>query len=198
MKTWLAIVFILLQFWLTSPLRAEKAVSFSPAEFSQVKTLLCDSETVESLKAIRQVCGPESFTIWSEDLDSDGKTERLVFGPSGVCGAHGNCPLILLKQASSGWEALTKTACKGEGCLGWANSFATEVLPGKPKGYRDLLIGEDLGSFYWTKNIYQWNGSHYQRKPGATTYFLVDSNVKLVQVSKARWEQCSRSGKNCL
>lgn len=194
----LAIVFILLQFGLASPLRAEKAAAFSAAEFDQVKAFLCDSETVEQLKVIGQLCRPESFTVWSEDLGGDSKPERLIFGPSGVCGAHGNCPFLILQEVKAGWEPLEKTACQGEGCLGWANSFATKVLPGIHKGYRDLLIAEDLGSFFWTKNLYRWDGSRYLRKSGATTYFLVDSNVNLVEVSKARWEQCRRSGKNCL
>lgn len=180
------------------PVGAAATAPISPADFNQVKVRLCDPDTVDQLKAIHQTCGPEGFSTLAEDLDGDGKPERLVFGPSGVCGAHGNCPLILLKQDGTRWEVFPKTACSGEDCLGWANGFATEVLPDKKNGYRDLLIGEDMGSFFWTKSVYQWDGSHYRKKPGATTYFLVDSKVQLVKVSKARWEQCSRTGKNCL
>jgi hypothetical protein len=198
MTTFFTIFLLLLQFFLISPLRAEKTAPISPAEFDQVKSLLCDPDTVDQLKVIHQVCGTESFVSLAEDLDGDGKPERLVFGPSGVCGAHGNCPLYLLKPVGTGWEVFPKTACKGEDCLGWANSFATEVLPAKHKGYRDLLIGADMGSFFWTKTVYQWDGSHYRMNPSGITYFLVDSKVQLVKVSKARWEQCSHSGKNCL
>lgn len=198
MKTSLSIALLLLQFCFASSLRAEKTAPLSAAEFGQVKALLCDADTVDQLKAIQKVCAPEGFSVLAEDLDGDGKSEQLVFGPSGVCGAHGNCPLILLKPNGAGWEAFPKPVCSGQDCLGWANSFATEVLPSKHNGYRDLLIGEDMGSFFWTKSVYQWDGSDYRLKPGAVTYFLVDSKVNLVKVSKARWEQCSRSGKNCL
>jgi hypothetical protein len=101
-------------------------------------------------------------------------------------------------ETNSGWELLAKPACKSNDCLGWANDFATVVLPVKHNGYRDLLIGADSGSFYWTKSLYQWDGSQYKMKPAAITYYLADSEGKLKQVSKSRWEQCSRNGKNCL
>lgn len=195
---WVTFLLLLCQLGLALPAQAETVNPFSPAEFEQVKPLLCDADTLEQLKVIKQTCVAEGFTVWSADLDGDGKSERLVFGPSGVCGAHGNCPLLLLKQVDARWEPFLKTPCQGESCLGWANSYATRVLVSKSQGHRDLLIGEDLGSFFWTKTIYRWDGNHYLAKPDGVTYFLVDSKVQLVQVPKARWEQCSKTGKNCL
>jgi len=198
MRSWLAPILTLLQIFFLSPLWAENNLRLSPAEFDQVKPMLCDAETLEQLKVIKKTCDFESFTAWSEDLDGDAKPERIFFGPSGECGAHGNCPIAILKEEKGLWKLLNKPGCQDEGCLGWANAFASEVLPGRTGVFRDLLVGQDLGSFYWTKDVYQWKDGRYQLKAGSTSYYLVDSDVKLQKVSKARWEQCQKTGKNCL
>lgn len=161
--------------------------------------MLCPPDTVEALKVINRGCTLEDFTTSAADLNKDGKMEWLFFGPQGECGVHGNCPIAILTQEGSAWKALGAPDCTDQECLSWANSFASEVLSSSHAGYRDLLIAGDMGSFYWTKDVYEWNGRQYRRKAHSTTYFLYDSDAeKLRKVSKAQWDSCVKGGKGCL
>ncbi len=153
---------------------------------------------METLKSIGRGCQLEDFTTIAADLNGDGKTEWLFFGPNGECGAHGNCPIAILTKEEKRWKALGAGDCPDQECLPWANSYASEVLSTKHSGYRDLLIAGDMGSFYWTKDTYEWNGRQYRRKANSTTYFLYDSDTeKLRKVTKAQWEGCVKEGKGC-
>jgi hypothetical protein len=171
---------------------------FSGKDFSKVKDVICDPQTVEDLKAIGRQCGLDNFTIQAEDLNGDGNKEWIFYGPEGECGAHGNCPVKIFTKREGKFIQLNKD-CQGERCLTWGNAYASTVLKNIHQGYRDLQIASDSGSFYWTKDIYQWDGHAYQMVPGSTTYYLYNSDVgKLKQVSQKQFESCAKTGKGCL
>lgn len=188
---------LLFLFLVPLPLQGKEA-KFPVQDFSKVKPFLCNPEQVETLKSIGRTCTVKDFEWDPHDLNGDGINEWLVFGPMGECGAHGNCPLTILKKEGEKWAPLSKQKCESADCLGWANSFATEVLSAKHNGYRDLLIAADSGSFYWTKTVYEWDGGRYKPKSASTTYYLVDPEGKLKQVTHQQWENCMKNGKDCL
>jgi|GEM_PF-2705075 len=195
----LVVLSSLVLFLLGIPLLQGKEVKLPASDFAKAKSLLCTAERVESLKAVGKTCGRESFGGQSEDLNGDGRAEWILFGPSGECGAHGNCPVTLLKKEGEKWALLSSEPCTADGCLTWANALYSEVLNTSHNGARDLLMASDSGSFFWIKEIFEWNGKQYRRNDGATTYFLYDSEKdKLVQVTKEHWDKCSKEGKECL
>src|SRR4030095_2411613 len=176
-----------------------KETKFPAADFAQAKSLLCTAEHIETLKVIGKTCTRESFNSLAEDLNGDGTLERLFYGPSGECGAHGNCPVTLLKKVGKKWAPLSSEKCPDDSCLSWANGLYSVILKTSHNGYRDLLMASDSGSFYWVKEVFEWDGKQYRRNLSATTYYLYDSDKeKLVQVTKERWDKCSKEGKECL
>jgi hypothetical protein len=171
---------------------------FSPKDFSKIKDIVCDARTLEDLKVINKPCDLDSFTIRAADLNGDGKEEWLFYGPSGECGAHGNCPVRILLKSGDKFTLLNKD-CQGERCLEWGNELGSSVLKSVHHGYRDLQIASDSGSFFWTKDIYQWDGHAYQSLQGATTYYLYDADTQgFKKVTQQRWESCTKTGKGCL
>lgn len=164
-------------------------LSFAAKDFPQVKPLLCPQNT----------CQLESFTVVGGDLKGDGQIFWLFYGPSVECGAHGNCPLVLLQKQEEKWMSLSSENCPSEDCLNFGNPTFSQILKTSHQGMRDLSISSDSGSFFWVKDVYEWSGRQYLRKKGGTTYFFYDSDKeRLVQVSKVRYESCVKTGKNCL
>ncbi len=149
--------------------------------FNQVRKILCKNYLGET-------CSAKSFTMNEKDLNSDGQKEWFFYGPSQECGAHGNCPLVILEKKNGNWKILYSD---------WGNSYETQILQSVHQGYHDLDIASDSGAFYWTKNKYIWNGTQYVAQANSTTYYLYDGD-KLIKVSKEQWEDCSKNGKNCI
>jgi len=175
----------------------ERKAAFPARDFASVRPLLCDSETMDELKAAGRKCELNEFTVRAEDLNEDGTPEWLFYGPSGVCGAHGNCPLNIVASQRSKYVLLGK-GCNGENCLGLGNAVGSEVLKSTHNGYRDLQIATDAGSFYWSKNVYQWDGTAYKALKGSTTYYLYEQTAdRLRKVTKERWDACMKGGKRC-
>jgi hypothetical protein len=174
-----------------------QTIPFSEKDFLKIKDLVCDTQTLEDLKVIGKTCELDSFTIRAEDLNGDGKQEWFFFGPSGECGAHGNCPVKIFTKDGGNFTLLNKD-CQGERCLAWGNEYGSLVLKNSHQGFRDLQIAGDSGSFFWTKNIYQWDGHAYQLLQGSTTYYLYDADSeRLKQVTQKRYEACVKTGKGC-
>jgi len=161
----------------------------SAENFKELQSTLCPAEEIATLKQIGKLCAAESFEVHSEDLNGDGQADLLVYGPTGECGEHGNCPFKIFIKNQGKWSMIMDD---------WANSLGAGVLTTSHLGYRDLLLASDDSSFFWTKNVYQWNGKEYKLAPNTTTYFLVDGKGDLKQVTKARYESCSKNGKGCL
>jgi hypothetical protein len=176
-----------------------KETKFPPQEFAKVKPLVCTAQVMDDLKAIHGLCTLKNFTAESEDLNGDGKLEWFFYGPSGECGAHGNCPLTLLKNEGGKWATFSSGKCNNDECVGYANALYSEILKTSHNGYRDLLLASDSGSFFWVKDVFEWDGKQYRLNKSLTTYFLYDTDKdRLVQVSKERWDNCSKNGKDCL
>jgi hypothetical protein len=177
-----------------------KETKFPAQEFSKVKSILCPAQTMEDLKAIHSTCTLSAFSAKEADLDGDGTAEWLFFGPSGECGAHGNCPMTLLGKQKGKWVDLSREKCgNSDECLNYGNALYSEILKTSHNGYRDLLISSDSGSFFWIKSVYEWNGKQYRQNKNGMTYFFYDSDKEqLVQVNKERWDNCTKSGKDCL
>lgn len=181
----------------SSVVAAQKKDAFPPQEFAKLRPLLCDADTLDELKAAGKTCRLDDFVVEARDLTGDGKPEWLFYGPSGLCGVHGNCPLNVAVSQGSRYALLGKN-CSGENCLGWGNAYGSEVLNTTHNGYRDLEIASDAGSFYWSKSVYHWDGHAYKEAKGLTTYYLYDEKSdRLRKVSKERWDACAKSGKRC-
>jgi hypothetical protein len=199
MKKSLIRIFSLCVFLLgiTLPLHA-KETKFPPSEFAKVRAFLCDADRIEEMKAIGKTCEQGSFQIMAEDLNGDGKPEWFFYGPSGECGVHGNCPLLILKKDGGNWSPLFSQKCPDNECLQWANALYSETLKTSHNGFRDLLVASDNGSFYWVKEVYEWDGKKYKKSPEAISYYFYDDEKdKLVKVSKERWDKCMKTGEGC-
>lgn len=182
------------------PLSAQaKPPPFPAGDFTKIKKFVCDADTIEDLKAIHQTCALSGFTVWKEDINGDGKPEWLFFGPSGECGVHGNCPVAVFQKEGAAYKKLGPEKCPQDtDCLSWANATFSGILKSTHNGYRDLLIAGDSGSFFWTKDIYEWDGRAYKIKKGATTYFIYDSDKEALKpVTQKQWESCTQGGKDC-
>ncbi len=171
----------LLFFLMTAALAAQKNKPVFPrSAFPKVKAILC--KDIE-----KEFCVYNKFFIEGVDLNGDKKPEWFFYGPSSECGAHGNCPLTILQESGAKWIVLFSD---------WGNSYGTEPLSTQHKGYRDLMISGDMGSFYWIKEKWIWNGARYENEPNSTTYYLSDGD-KLIRVTKKQWDDCFKDGKNC-
>jgi hypothetical protein len=175
-----------------------KETPFPASEFAKVRPFLCDADRIEEMKAIGKTCEQGSFQIMAEDLNGDGKPEWFFYGPSGECGAHGNCPLLILKQDGGKWAPLFPQKCPDNECLQWANALYSETLKTSHNGFRDLLVASDSGSFYWLKDVYEWDETRYKKNAAATSYYFYDGDKdRLVKVSKERWDKCTKTGEGC-
>ena len=191
--------FIALSYLVCGGLHAQDP-SFPEKDFSQVRKYLCNPDQIQTYKELGKTCEFPDFTVRGEDLRGDGQRIWFFYGPSVECGAHGNCPLTLVEKRGNKWTPLSLEPCNNEDtCLKFGNNTFSKVLPTSHQGFRDLLISADSGSFFWVKDVYEWNGRQYLRKNGATTYFFYDGDKdRLVEVSKKRYESCVKEGKNCL
>lgn len=147
----------------------------------QIQKILCAGHPGKA-------CSSKAFTAAGDDLNGDSQQEWFFYGPSGECGTHGNCPLMILQKSANTWRVIYS---------GWGNAFGTEILQSMHQSYHDLDIASDSGPFCWTKDKYIWDGVRYEKQPKSTTYYLYDSD-RLVEVSKAQWEDCSKTGRQCL
>jgi hypothetical protein len=61
----------------------------------------------------------DDFTMAAKDINGDEKLEWIFYGPSGKCGAHGNCPLKIFLKDGDQYKPLNKD-CQSDECLEWA------------------------------------------------------------------------------
>ncbi len=144
-------------------------------------------------------CDFADFQFMPADLDGKGAPEWLVFGPRDSCGAHGNCPVQILRHGTAGgFERIGSAACVESSCLNSGNRSYSEVSSSARHGYRDLWIASDHGPFLWVKNLYEWDGMNYRLKPKDVAYFFYDQDKDgLIQVEFKRWQNCLKNGLDC-
>lgn len=174
-----------------------KGGAFPREEFSKVRPLLCG--TSGKVDKSLEDCDFADFQFMPVDLDGKGTTAWLAFGPRDSCGAHGNCPVQLLRQGKAGgFERVGSAACVDSSCLNSGNRSYSEVSSSTHHGYRDLWIASDHGPFLWVKNLYEWDGVNYRLKPKSIGYFFYDQDKDgLVKVDPGPWQNCRKNGRDC-
>lgn len=138
----------------------------------------CPGFLLDAVSAAAQTCrevggnpvGIAPASIWSLDVNADGKSEYLYeiganVGCEGAwsvfsCGSLG-CPLALVEERSGDWATIGGIYADAPG--------EVSVLVGlSPPGYYDLKVGCLDGDPCVEYRYYQWNGQHYE-----TTYLDV-------------------------